>query len=66
MNHLNKIKSKLEQSLDDLEDNLEREKRQRQDTEKAKRKTEGELKVAQENIDEVTRQKQDLESNLKK
>lgn len=38
MNHLNKIKSKLEQTLDELEDNLERERRSKQDVEKQRRK----------------------------
>lgn len=49
-----------------MEDNIEREKRSRQDFEKSKRKTEGELKVAQENIDEINKQKHDVEQNLKK
>lgn len=73
------MKQKLEQQLDDLEDNmgmllfkkvdtpfLDREKRQRTDLDKQKRKVEGELKVAQENIDEVSKQKRDVESNLQK
>lgn len=52
--------------MDDLEDNLEREKRARNDTDKQKRKVEGELKIAQENIDEVNKQKTDIENNLRK
>ncbi len=56
----------MEQSLDELEENLEREKRSRQDTEKVKRKLEGELKISQENIDELVKQKQDLEGSLKR
>lgn len=56
----------MEQNLDDLEDNLEREKRARNDTDKQKRKVEGELKIAQENIDEVNKQKTDIENNLRK
>ena len=36
---------KLELTLDELEDALEREKRARQDAEKMRRKVEGELKV---------------------
>lgn len=66
VNHLNKTKAKLEQALDDLEQNLDREKKGRQETEKAKRKLEGDLKVAQENIEEINRQKQDVENNVKK
>lgn len=49
-----------------LEENVERDKRARQDLEKAKRKVEGELKVAQENIDEITKQKHDIEQTLKR
>merc|ERR1711874_276425 len=37
-NHLNKLKGKLEQNLDELEDSLEREKKLRGDMEKARRK----------------------------
>lgn len=37
-NHTNKVKAKLEQTLDDLEDSLEREKRSRADLDKQKRK----------------------------
>lgn len=66
VNHMQKLKTKLEQQLDDLEESVERDKRARQDLEKAKRKVEGELKVAQENIDEITKQKHDIEQNLKR
>ncbi|KJH43074.1 myosin head [Dictyocaulus viviparus] len=66
VNHMEKVRAKLEQQLDDLEDSMDREKRARQDLEKAKRKVEGELKVAQENIDEITKQKHDVEQNMKK
>lgn len=38
MNHLLKVKSKLEQTLDELEDSLEREKKTRGEMEKSKRK----------------------------
>jgi len=41
VNHLNKVKAKLEQTLDELEDSLEREKKLRGDIEKSKRKIEG-------------------------
>ncbi len=66
VNHLNRVKTKLEQTLDELEENMEREKRNRQDVEKQKRKAEGELKISQENYDELTKHKQDLESSLKR
>merc|ERR1712096_546776 len=47
-NHLSKVKSKLEQSLDECEDALEREKKSKGDVEKMKRKVEGDLKLTQE------------------
>merc|ERR1712088_207171 len=43
MDHLSKIKTKLEVTLDELNDSLEREKRGRADIEKQRRKVEGEL-----------------------
>lgn len=49
-----------------MEETVERDKRARQDLEKAKRKVEGELKVAMENVDEIMKQKHDIEQNLKK
>ena len=45
LDHLNKIKAKLEQTLDELEDSLEREKKSRMYTDKGRRKIEGDLKV---------------------
>merc|ERR1712241_1333942 len=48
VDHLSKIKSKLESTLDELNDSFEREKRARADIEKQRRKIEGELKVTQE------------------
>lgn len=52
--------------MDEMADNLERERRIRQDVEKSKRKTEGELKIAQETVDEFIKQKHDMENALKK
>ena len=46
------IKNKLEQSLDESEDCLEREKRAKSDIEKSKRKAEMDLKLVQEAIDD--------------
>ena len=43
--HLGKLKSKLEMSLDECEDVLEREKKTKGDVEKVKRKVEGDLKL---------------------
>merc|ERR1719412_2376941 len=45
--HLNKVKGKLEQSLDECEDALEREKKSKGDVEKLNRKIEGDLKLTQ-------------------
>merc|ERR1739844_309576 len=48
--HLSKIKTKLEVTLDELNDSLDREKRARADIEKSRRKVEGELRVFQESV----------------
>jgi len=62
--HLNKVKSKLEQTLDELESSLEREKRQRAQSEKERRKIEGELKICQEMVMDFERSKKELESMI--
>merc|ERR1712173_209311 len=51
-------------TLDDLNDQLGKEKRDRIDNEKARRRVEGELKVAQEAVAELERQKKDGESTI--
>ena len=60
------MKQKMEGTIDDLEDNLEREKKQRGDVEKVKRKLEGELKMTQETVEDLERVKRDLEDNIKR
>merc|ERR1712155_470547 len=55
--HLHNIKSKLEQTLDELNDSLAREKRARSDIEKQRRKVEGDLKVTQEGVADLERSK---------
>merc|ERR1712066_929939 len=45
VDHLNKIKTKLEITLDELNDSLAREKRARSDIEKSRRKVEGDLRA---------------------
>merc|ERR1711899_35516 len=62
VNHLNSIKAKLETTLDELEDGVNREKRARGDTDKGRRKVEGELKMAQETVNELETAKRDLEN----
>jgi len=62
--HLSKIKQKLEQTLDELESSLDKEKRGRGDIEKQRRKIEGELKVTQETVSELERSKKELEAHI--
>jgi len=64
VDHLTKIKQKLEQTLDELESSLEREKRGRAEMEKQRRKVEGELKVTQETVSELERSKKEFESHI--
>merc|ERR1712226_1079705 len=59
-NHLNKVKGKLEQSLDECEDTLEREKKAKGDVEKQKRKVEGDLKLTQEAVADLERVNSEL------
>merc|ERR1719365_110687 len=62
--HLGNIKQKLEQTMDELNDSFEREKRARADIEKKRRKTEGELKITQEGVTDLERAKKELESQI--
>merc|ERR1712242_421688 len=59
VNHLSNIKSKLESTLDELEDSHNKEKRARADIEKTRRKLEGELKVTQETVNDLERSKKE-------
>ena len=61
VSHLNMVKNKLESTLDDLEDTLDREKRQRAETEKGRRKIEADLKISQDAVGELERGKKELE-----
>merc|ERR1711997_1308903 len=62
--HLANIKTKLEQTLDELNDSLAREKRARADIEKQRRKVEGDLRVTQETVADYERQKKELEGTI--
>merc|ERR1711899_100537 len=62
--HLAKIKGKLESTLDELNDSLAREKRARADIEKQRRKVEGDLRVTQESVGDLERQKKELEATI--
>merc|ERR1712029_884617 len=64
VDHLSKIKSKLEQTLDELNDSLNREKRGRADIEKQRRKVEGELRITQESVAELERTKKEAENTI--
>merc|ERR1711971_501353 len=64
--HLNSIKSKLETTLGELEEGVNREKRSRTDVEKTRRKAEGELKMAQETVNDLEQNKSQLEQIIAK
>ena len=64
VNHLTKMKQKLEQSLGDMDGSLASEKSSKQDLERNKRKLEGENRVAAETIDELQRQKNDVDNQV--
>merc|ERR1719373_441732 len=66
VDHLNKVKQKLEVTLDELDDSYEREKKSRLDMEKQRRKIEGDLKVTQEVVIDLERDKKDLETLIEK
>merc|ERR1719259_465695 len=66
LDHLNKIKSKLEVTLDELEDSLEREKKARLDMDKQRRKVEADLKVTQEMVNDLERDKKEVEGLITK
>merc|ERR1712142_1126304 len=65
-NHLARVKSKLEQSLDEAEDSLEREKKSKGDVEKLKRKIEGDLKLTQETVSDLERVKAELNQSVQR
>merc|ERR1711935_1216736 len=64
VDHMANIKTKLEQTLDELNDSLAREKRARADIEKQRRKVEGELRVTQESVADFERTKKELEATI--
>ena len=59
--HLNDVKAKLEQTRDQMEGALEKEKRSKGLVEKDRRRLEGELKMAQEGVNDLERSKRDME-----
>ena len=61
-----KVKSKLEQSIDEIETAQETEKRQKIELDKQRRKMEGDLKICHQTITELERTKKDIEKSLAK
>jgi len=64
VDHLMKVKTKLESTLDELEASHEKEKRSRANIEKERRKIEGELKICQETVSELERSKKEIEAAI--
>merc|ERR1712106_1211712 len=62
--HLMKVKAKLEATLDELESSFEKEKRSRGAIDKERGKIEGDLKVCQETVADLERSKKELEAAL--
>ena len=62
--HLNKVKGKLECTLDDLEGCVDKEKKDKLKIDKERRKKEGDLKIAQEVVADLERQTKELEANI--
>ena len=65
-NHLSKVKGKLEQSLDECEDTLEREKKSKADVEKSKRKVGGDLKLTQDAVSDLERVNTELSQTVQR
>ncbi|XP_065820911.1 myosin-8-like [Labrus bergylta] len=66
VNGLIKMKMKLEQQVDDLENSLEHEKKLHADSERCRRKLEGDLKLSQETIVDLENDRQQADDRLKK
>ncbi len=65
-NHMNKVKGKLEQQLDECEDSLEREKKSKGDVEKIKRRLEGDVKLTQEAVADLERMVGELNQTIQR
>merc|ERR1711913_155873 len=61
-NHLNKVKNKLESTLDEINGALNNEKKKRANLEKEKRKADGDVKLMMETVADLERNKKELES----
>jgi len=66
MDSYSKVKTKLEVTLDELEDSYEREKKLRLDVDKQRRKVEADLKINQEVVVDLERDKREMETMIDK
>ena len=64
VDHLLKVKLKLESTLDELEGSLDKEKKARVNIDKERRKVEGELRITQEQVADLERSKKELEAAI--
>ena len=64
VDHLLKVKLKLESTLDELESSLDKEKKARVNVDKERRKVEGELRIAQEQVADLERCKKEVEAAI--
>ena len=62
--HLTEVKVKLEQTLDQMDHGVEKEKRAKHNVEKERRKLEGDLKMSQEMVLDLERGKRELEQTI--
>lgn len=62
--HLTEVKRKLEQTLDEMDTGVEREKRGKYNVEKERRKLEGDLKLSQGAVVDLEREKRELEQSI--
>ena len=63
-NHLNNLKTKLEHTLDDLEDELQKEKKAKGELEKCRRKNEADLRISLEVVAEKEKENNVLKQSL--
>ena len=64
VDHLLKVKLKLESALDELEGSLDKEKKARVNIDKERRKVEGELRITQEQAADLERSRKELEAGI--
>ena len=64
VDHLLKVKLKLESTLDELDSSLDKEKKARVHVDKERRKVEGELRIAQEQVADLERCKKEVEAAI--